>query len=124
MAVSEPFKTYICELLSGLGEVTTRHMFGGAGIYCDGVMFALIADEVLYLKVDEALKADLLVFGCGPFMVDFGKGDGPRPMNGYWSMPPNALDDPDEACQWGHRALDFALQVQRQKKPKKKKKKR
>lgn len=120
MAVSSQFKTFICDLLSDLGVISARSMFGGVGLYCDGVMFALIADDVLYIKVDETLKVDLAELDCGPFMVDFGKDDkGPRPMNGYWSMPQSAMDDPVEACLWGQRALDFARLKQRQKKPKK-----
>ena len=116
MAVSSQFKTFICDLFSGLGLINARSMFGGAGLYCEGVMFALIADDTLYIKVDEALKIDLAKLDCGPFMVDFGKDDqGPRPMNGYWSMPQSALDDPDEACQWGQRALDYAQSVHRPK---------
>ena len=116
MAVSPQFKTFICDLFAGLGMINARSMFGGVGIYCDAVMFALVSDDALYIKVDEALKADLEVLGCGPFMVDFGKDDqGPRPMNGYWSMPQSALDDPDEACQWGQKALNFARSKQRPK---------
>jgi DNA transformation protein len=120
MAVSKQFKDYICELLSGIGDVSTRAMFGGAGLYCDGVMFALIAGDRLYIKVDEPMKVVLADLGCGPFMVDFGKGKEPKPMNGYWSMPEGALDDAEEACMWGQRALDFAQYMQHQKKKKRK----
>jgi DNA transformation protein and related proteins len=120
MAASSQFKVFVCELLSGLGEVSARSMFGGVGLYCEGVMFALIGNEVLYLKADDKLKADLSEAGSGPFMVDFGKGDGPRPMNGYWAMPQSAMDEPEAACLWGQRALDFALKMQRQKAAKKK----
>lgn len=121
MVVSPQFKTFICDLFSGLGIISARPMFGGAGVYCDGVMFALISDDALYIKVDEALKADLTSLDSSPFLVDFGKGDqGPRPMNGYWSMPQRAMDDPDDACQWGQKALDFARSKQRPKTPKNK----
>ena len=53
MAVTEGFKDFVTELLSGVGPVTIRNMFGGAGVYADGVMFAIVADDVLYLKADE-----------------------------------------------------------------------
>ncbi len=120
MAVSTHYKAFVCELLSGLGVISTRNMFGGVGIYCEGVIFAVIGGDVLYLKVDEAMKVDLADLGCGPFIIDFGKGEGPKPMNGYWEMPQSAMDDADEACVWGRRALDYALHMQRQKKSKKK----
>ncbi len=45
--------------MAGFGPVTVRPMFGGAGIFRDGLMFALIADEVLYLKADERPEADV-----------------------------------------------------------------
>ncbi|PHS27280.1 MAG: transcriptional regulator [Robiginitomaculum sp.] len=116
MAVSSQFKAFVCDLLSDLGEVSARPMFGGVGLYCEEVMFALISNEVLYLKADDKLKADLAEAGSGPFMVDFGKGDEPKPMNGYWEMPQSAMDDMDEACQWGQKALDYAQHMQRLKK--------
>ena len=47
MAVTEGFKDFVTELLSGVGPVTIRNMFGGAGVYADGVMFAIVADDVL-----------------------------------------------------------------------------
>ncbi|MDA8227095.1 MAG: TfoX/Sxy family protein, partial [Desulfitobacterium hafniense] len=52
MAISETFKDYVLEQLAILGDVTVRKMFGGAGIYYEGVIFGLLADDVLYFKVD------------------------------------------------------------------------
>ncbi len=120
MAVSSQYKAFVCELLSGLGPITARNMFGGAGLYCDGVMFALIAEDSLYIKVDEPMKMALADLGCGPFIVDFGKGGEPKPMDGYWSMPEGAMDNAEEACMWGKMALDFAHYMQHQKKKKRK----
>lgn len=116
MAVSAEFTAFVCDHLCGLGEVSARNMFGGAGVYCRNVMFALIAEEALYFKADEAMQAELKALDCGPFMYDPGKGEAPRAM-GYWTIPDSAMDDPDEACDWGKRALDFALSKQKPKKP-------
>lgn len=69
-------------------------MFGGAGVYCQGVMFALIAGEELYLKADDNMQKDLDDLGCGPFMVKFDKWENPRPMKGYWAMPESASSLP------------------------------
>jgi len=53
MAVTEGFKDLVRDLLADFGPVTIRNMFGGAGIYASGVMFAILDDDVLYLKTDE-----------------------------------------------------------------------
>ena len=54
---------FAVDLFSGMGPVEARRMFGGAGLYADGVMLGLIDDDVIYLKADEALKADLAAAG-------------------------------------------------------------
>ena len=53
MKASVDFAVHATDLLGTLGRVVVRRMFGVHGVYCDGVMFALIADDVLYLKADE-----------------------------------------------------------------------
>lgn len=86
-------------------------MFGGAGIYAEGVMFALIADEVIYVKADKALGAEMEEAGSeGPFIYH---GKGKPAMMRYWRLPDEALDEPDEASRWGRRALDIALAAKR-----------
>lgn len=57
MAVTEGFKDFVTELLIGVGPITIRNMFGGAGVYADGVMFAIVVDDVFYLKADELHSA-------------------------------------------------------------------
>ena len=59
MSVSEAFLAYVLDQLSGWGGVSARKMFGGAGLYRDGKMFGLIADDVTYLKVDDANRRRL-----------------------------------------------------------------
>ncbi|PHR60008.1 MAG: hypothetical protein COA47_08125 [Robiginitomaculum sp.] len=108
MAVTTEFKAFVCDHLSALGEISTRNMFVGAGVYVQGVMFALLADDMLYVKANEAMMADLAPLGCGPFMVDFGKGKEPKPM-AYWTIPESAMDDPHEAVIWARRAMEYAL---------------
>src|ERR1700677_2726446 len=63
MAETAASIAFAVELLSGLGPVRGRRMFGGAGLYAGEVMFGLIDDEVIYLKADGALKADLAAAG-------------------------------------------------------------
>jgi DNA transformation protein len=101
---------FAVDLLSGLGRVEARRMFGGAGLYADGVMFGLIDDEVIYLKVDEALRADLAAAGARSWIYTERKGPkaGIPQETSYWSLPDSALDDPEEACAWGRRSLAIA----------------
>ena len=53
MAASSQFLELLHDLLSGLGFISAKRMFGGASIYANGVLFALVDDDVLYLKADE-----------------------------------------------------------------------
>jgi len=110
MAESPATLAFAVELFSGMGLVEARRMFGGAGVYTRGVMFGLIDDEVIYLKVDETLKADLVALGARPWIYTLSKGPkaGLPQETSYWSLPESALDDPDEACAWGQRALAIA----------------
>jgi DNA transformation protein and related proteins len=108
--MADGFHDFVAELFAGMGEVSVRRMFGGAGAYSEGVMFALIADDVIHIKVDEALKAELAAEGCGPFVWTPGKGPraGEKVEMGYWRLPEAALDDPDLATSWGRKALAVA----------------
>ncbi len=67
MAASEGFIELLKDVLSGLGPVSVRRMFGGAGVYADGVMFGLIADDTLYLKADDETKGTFEAEGLGPY---------------------------------------------------------
>lgn len=103
----EHFLAHVEELFAPLGKVRIKRMFGGAGVYAHDRMFALLADETIFLKVDDALKAALAAEGSAPFMWTPGDGRAPIAMS-YWRMPDTALDDPDKAAEWGRRALEAA----------------
>jgi DNA transformation protein len=104
----------VAELLEGLGGVSIRRMFGGAGVYAQGVMFALVDDDVTYLKVNDGLRADLEAEGSiqWAYVAPSGPRAGQRMQMGYWSLPEAALDDPEAACAWARRALEAALAKQ------------
>jgi DNA transformation protein len=97
------------ELFGAVGRISVRNMFGGGGVYCDGVMFALIADGVIYLKADAQSQANFEAEGLGPFVYQ-GKAK-PVAMS-YWRMPERLLDDPDEAVAWGRDAVRAARSAQ------------
>jgi DNA transformation protein len=107
---SDSFHEFVRELFAGLGPVQVKRMFGGAGGYADGLMFLLIADDAIYLKTDEALRAELRAEGSGPFVwaPQSGPRKGEKVDLGYWRLPDSAMDDPDEAAAWGRKALAAA----------------
>ena len=67
MPVSAAYKDFVQDLLTGFGPVSIRNMFSGAGIYAEGVMFAILADDTLYLKADAFFAQAFAAEGKGPF---------------------------------------------------------
>jgi DNA transformation protein and related proteins len=114
MAQSGEFVEFVLESLQPVGGVNARRMFGGWGIYKDGVMFGLIAYDTLYLKVDDGNHAAYEAAGLPHFTyIEKGK---PIRMP-YREAPPEGFDDPDLLCAWARDAYAAAL---RTKKPKRK----
>ena len=107
MPVSREYTAYVEELLVPLGPVVAKRMFGGVGLMFRDRMFALIADDVLYFKADEAGRAAFEAFGVGPF--EYATKNGTRGLITYWRVPDEVLEDGDEIVAWGRRAIDVAL---------------
>lgn len=114
---SRAYCDYVLDLLSHVDGVSSRGMFGGFGLYKGGVMFALIADDVLYYKVGQSNQADYEDAGSEPFTYS-GKNK-PIQMS-YWQVPEDVMEDADALRDWTLKAFDVALKA---KKPKPKKKK-
>lgn len=112
MAVSPEFTEHLRDLFGALGPLQIRRMFGGAGLFIDDAMFALVADETIYMKTDDALAAAYSVAGSEPFTYS---GSGKPIEMSYWRLPDSALDDPDEALDWARRSLVPAEQAAAQK---------
>lgn len=105
------------DLFAAFGPISVRRMFGGAGIYRDGVMFALVADGAIYLKADAESCAAFRSAGCGPFVYDGARG--PVTMS-YWEMPQALYDDPDALATWARTALAVAMRATQDKARKRK----
>jgi DNA transformation protein and related proteins len=101
-----PFVEHCVELLSPLGRVRCKRMFGGWGLYVDELFIALIAFERLYLKVDDNSRARFEAAGCVPFVYE---GDGRRVTMSYWTAPDEALDSPALMQPWARSAQQAAL---------------
>ena len=104
MAVSPEYREFVLEALERVVPVTSRAMFGGVGIYSEGVIFALIADDTVYFKVDDSNRPDFERVGCGPFLPF---GDASKPMQ-YYELPAELLESPDEARPWVEKAIAVA----------------
>ena len=117
MSVSASFKEFLIEQMAGFGRVTIRAMFGGADVYHDGLMFALVDDEVLYLKADDTTKAAFVAENLSQFTY-ISRGGKMMEM-AYWRIPERCLDDPDEMAKWCRVAYGVALNAAAKKKSKK-----
>jgi DNA transformation protein and related proteins len=101
---------FIRELFTPFGVVTVKRMFGGAGIWSDGLMFGLVFDGAIFLKVDETSIPDFEREGSKPFVYTRAKSKGRvgRASLSYWRLPERLYDDPEELAAWASRALAIA----------------
>ena len=106
MAVSSEYLDYVHDQLSGLGGVSSRRMFGGAGLYCDEFFFALIDNDTLYLRVDDANRADFTTRGMGQFRP---YPDRPQLSMSYYETPADVLEDAAALVAWARRSVAAAM---------------
>ena len=102
----EGFLEWLRELLEPMGRVGLRRMFGGHGVYLDGLFVAIVVDGRPYFKADGQTQADFRAAGCAPFTYE---GRGKRVEMSYWSVPDSALDSPEDMQPWARRAIAAAL---------------
>jgi DNA transformation protein len=102
------------ELFEPLRDVTFRKMFGGIGIFKDGIMFALVSEGDLYLKGDERTSIDFAAEGSGQWTYPGMRGKATAMP--YWRLPDRLLDDPDEFAEWARKAFAVAQQTRKPKK--------
>lgn len=100
---------FALELLDEIEGIAVKRMFGGAGLYREGVMFALLAYGAIWLRADPAFAADLEALGSeGRFATKTGDRTAHLP---YWRLPDGALDDPQQAAALARRASAAALRL-------------
>jgi DNA transformation protein and related proteins len=109
MAVSEEFLNYVLDQLSAWGGVFARRMFGGVGLYREGKMFGLIADDVAYLKVDDSNRDSFIKAGSTPFNPYPDKAK--TTAMSYYAIPPEVLENREDLHQWAQQS--FTIQVSR-----------
>jgi DNA transformation protein len=106
MAVGDDYRDFVLEQLAPAGRVVPRAMFGGVGLYLDGLFFALIDDDTLYFKVDDTTRGRYERARSRPFCPF---PDRPDRAMAYWQVPAEVLEDPDELAIWAREALRVAL---------------
>jgi DNA transformation protein and related proteins len=106
------FASFVVECLQPLGPVSARRMFGGFGIYLHGTMFALIAYDQLYFKVDDGNRRAYEAAGLAHFTYS----DGGKPIRmPYCEAPGEGFDDPEILCAWAREAYAAALRTKKRK---------
>jgi DNA transformation protein and related proteins len=109
MVASDSFAEFLREQFAPLGHITMRGMFGTTGVFCDGLMFGVVADNTLYFRVDDQNRAA------------FGEAASFPPLNyrkkgttidlSFWRAPERLFDEPDELVTWARIALAAARRV-------------
>ena len=101
------FHEYIMnEVFQDIEGVTSKPMFGGWGIYRDGVFFALIADGELYFKVDDSNKAEYNKYDSKPFVYTGHKGK--DVTMSYWLLPEWIMEDKNELVKWVGKSVEVS----------------
>ncbi|MBI4877243.1 MAG: TfoX/Sxy family protein [Acidobacteria bacterium] len=111
MPKKNEYLEFLLEWLSPLGTITARSMFGGHCLYCDGVVFALLADGVPHLKVDDATRPRFERLGLAPFRPFPNQ---PEVMQ-YYPPPPEFFEDRDALLDWGRAAVEVGRRAKTKK---------
>jgi DNA transformation protein and related proteins len=113
------FCDYLMDRLTSLGEPSYKFMFGGFGIYVDGLMTGIVVDDVLMLRADNENRPDYEARGIGPFRPYPDKVASTMP---YYTVPDDVFEDQDLFVEWAGRSREAALRAQAAKEAKGKKK--
>ena len=109
MVASDGFAEFLRDQLAPLGRITMRRMFGKTGVFCNGLMFGMVTDDTLYVRVDDQNRDT------------FREAESTPPLNyekkgaiidlAFWRVPERLLDEPDELVAWARAALAAARRV-------------
>jgi DNA transformation protein len=110
VGVTNGYLQYVLDQLDWVRELRPQRMFGGVGLYSGELFFAILVDQTLYLKADDANRASFRRGGGEAFSyLRRGK---PLTMD-YWSVPADILEEPDRLRSWAGTALDAALRARK-----------
>lgn len=111
--VEKEFVSYVVDLMQSIGPVRAKAMFGGHGVFLDELMFALVADNILYLKVDKDTENEFKDRGLDAFAYKKkGKETSYKVIKmSYYQVPEEALEDSEEMNLWANKAYSVALRA-------------
>jgi len=109
MVASAGFTEFLRDALAPLGRLAMRRMFGKTGVFCDGLMFAMVSDDTLYLRVDDHNRAAFAEASALP-PLNYEKRGVTIDLS-FWRAPERLLDEPDELLAWAREALAAADRV-------------
>ncbi len=109
MVASDSFAEFLREQLAPVGRVTLRRMFGKTGVFCDGLMLAMVTDDTLYFRVDGDNRAIFKEAEAFP-PLNYAKKGAMIDLS-FWRVPERLFDEPDELVTWARAALGAARRV-------------
>jgi DNA transformation protein len=109
MVASDTFADFLREQLAPVGRITMRRMFGKTGVFCDGVMLAMVRDNTLYFRVDEENRSIFKEAESFP-PLNYAKRGATIDL-AFWRAPERLFDEPDELLAWARAALGAARRV-------------
>lgn len=115
MTASAEFAQFLKEMLAPLGDASVRRMFGKSGVFIDGVMLGMVADNTLYLRVDALNRADFQEAAASP-PLNYEKRGALIDLS-FWRLPDRLLDEPGEFTAWARSALAAAHRVAATRRP-------
>ncbi|MEN9657438.1 MAG: hypothetical protein RL571_903 [Pseudomonadota bacterium] len=107
MAKRNEYIEYLLEQLAGLGVLRAKAMFGGYGFYCDEIFFAIVVNDILYIKADSQSKEEFTLLGLTPF--SYYKKDGTAQSMAYYPLPDSTLEEQEEMMIWAKKGIAAAL---------------
>ncbi len=121
MTVDTEFHDFLRDQLAGFGPFEVKRMFGGSGLFRNGIMFALIVrDGTFHFRVDDTNRPDYEATGMPPFTFQH-KNQSRRAAMPYYVCPPEVMEDADEFSVWAEKAWAAAVAAAKEKKPRKRK---
>ncbi|QZA77190.1 TfoX/Sxy family protein [Deefgea tanakiae] len=111
MARRSEYVDYLLDELAPLGKLRAKAMFGGFGLYCDELFFALVAEDMVYFKVDDVNRPRFIAEHLAPFC--FAMKDGRSQTMSYYPLPESALESQAELLDWAKEGVAAALRAKR-----------
>ena len=109
MVASDDFADFLRDQLAPLGRISVRRMFGKTGVFCDELMFGMVTDNMLYLRVDDDNRAAFKEAASFP-PLNYERKDRTIDLS-FWRAPERLFDEPDELVTWARAALAAARRV-------------